>query len=173
MANNDWPHGLMPISDFHGGPWFTQEWSKVVGYGTAIRIFDAVTRVADGSIEIPGTPGTTLISGVSGTNGAASTATTHLIYTDPNMIWDAQDNNDTDGFAAADLGLNVNLEYNAGSATTFISGHELDESSIDTTATLDVKLLKLRDVKGNAHGAFSRIEVLINKHRMHGSAAGV
>jgi hypothetical protein len=101
----------------HGGGFLMQPFSKVVGYGTALYPGDAVARVADGSIEIPATPGTTLISGVNNTWGAASLASVHSVFTDPNAIFEAQDNNDTDGFDAADEGSNVNLEYNAGSST--------------------------------------------------------
>lgn len=173
MANTDFPHGLWPINTEHGGPFRTLELSKVVGYGTAIFIFDAVNRVADGSIEASATPGTTNYSGISLTHGAASTATTHTVITDPLVIFDIQDNNDTDGVAAADLGLNANIELNAGNANTKISGHELDESTLNTTNTLDIHVIKLRVLPENAHGSFARVECKFNKHRMSPATVGV
>lgn len=174
MANTDWPHGGIPISTTHGGPFLTASYSKVVGYGTALRIFDFVARVADGSLEIPATPGTTAITGVNLVPGAASTATSdHLVIVDPFAIFDVQDNADTDGFDDADMGLNCNLEYNAGSATTLVSGHELDESTVQTTSTLDVHMLKRRAMDNNAAGAHTRVEILINRHRLHSLTAGV
>jgi hypothetical protein len=54
-----------------------------------------------------------------------------------------------------------------------LSGHELDESTWDVTATLDVKLLKLLNVPGNAFGPNARVEVMFNKHRMAPASVGV
>ena len=176
MANTDNPHGFRPVRHRFGASPFTESFNKVVGYGTAIFINDVVHRVADGSIEAAATnftPGTTSPSGIALDYGALSTATTHLVITDPNIIVEAQDNNDTDGFAAADLGLNCNLEANAGSTVTKISGHELDESTAQTTNSLDMHLERLFPDPNNAHGAWSRIECSFNKHRYATQIAGI
>lgn len=175
MANRDNPHGLRPLMrTLSGGVPFTQEFDKDASEGTAIFQWDAVNREADGNIEAASaTPGTTLYSGVSLNYGAASTLTKHIVIAAPDAVFEAQDNADTDGFAAADMGLNVNLELNAGSASTRLSGHELDESTVDTTNSLDMKLLQLLTVPDNAHGAWGRYEVVFNKHRMYGGVAGV
>jgi hypothetical protein len=176
MANIDNPHGFAPIGHLFGVDPEVAEFNKVVGYGTAIFINDSVHRVADGSIEATATnftPGTTNVSGVALNYGALSTATTHLVIVDPFEVYEAQDNNDTDGFTAADLGLNVNLEANAGSTTTKQSGHELDESTAAVTATLDLHLMKLLAIANNAHGAWGRYEVTFNKHRYHSGSAGI
>lgn len=174
MANVDNPHGLRPIGrGVSGGPPRVQSFDKAVGYGTALFIGDAVFRVADGSIDKSGTPGTTAYSGVNLNHGAASTATSHLVIVSPDTLFECQDNNDTDGIAAADLGFNVNLELNAGSATTLISGHELDESTANTSNGLDMHMIELFNVPDNAHSAFARIVVMFNKHRMTPAVAGV
>lgn len=174
MANVDNPHGLAPLGrTLSGGLPTIETFLKAVGFGTALFIGDAIARAADGSINKTITPGTTLYSGVNLTYGAASTATEHLVMTSPDALFEAQDNNDTDGFAAADMGLNVNLELNAGSAVTQVSGHELDESTIDVTATLDVKLLRLLGNPDNAYGAYGRYEIMFNKHRMAPNSVGV
>lgn len=174
MANVDAPHGLRPLYHFQGAPWGANEYDKDSGEATAIFIGDAVNREADGNIEAASaTPGTTRYSGVSLNHGGASLATKHLVIDDPMMVFEAQDNNDTDGFAEVDMGLLVNLELNAGNATTLLSGHELDESTVNTTATLDAKMLRKLNVPDNAYGAFCRVEVLINKHRMNPEVAGV
>ena len=173
MANRDNPHGLQFVGmDGPGFPW-SQLLTKVVGYGTAFYPGDVVCRVGDGSLEILTTPGTTLITGVNNRWGAASTATNHEVIVSSNALFEAQDNADTDGFAAADLGLNVNVECNAGSATKLTSGHELDESTLQTTATLDVHLIELLPVPDNAHGAWGRYVVKINAHRYGTATAGV
>ena len=176
MANVDNPHGLRPLMrTLGGGPPTAQLMQKDSSEGAGIFIWDAVNREADGNIEAnSATPGTTLYSGVNlGPFGAASTATSHLIQISPDAVFEAQDNADTDGFAAADMGLNVNIELNAGSATTNISGHELDESTATTTNTLDLHMLALLNVPDNAEGSHSRVEVIFNKHRMNPAVAGV
>lgn len=173
MPNVDNPHGLRPLYRLGGGNPAVEEFDKVVGYGTAIFIHDAVNRVADGSIEVSATPGTTLWSGVALNHGAASTATKHLVLVDPSMVFEAQDNDDTDGLAAEDMGLNINIEKGAGSATTKISGHELDESTLDVTNSLDLHVLKLLAVPDNDYGEHARVEVMFNKHRLAPGVVGV
>jgi len=120
---------------------------KLVGYGTALFIHDCITRVASGlkytqAISAAITPGTTVIAGVNLIHGAASTATDHIIVPAAGyQVFEAQDNKDTDGIGVADVNKNFNVELNAGSAITKISGHEIDESTLNTTNTLDAKLV--------------------------------
>jgi len=176
MANTDNPHGLRCLGrNVVGGNIEVELMQKAVGSAAALFINDAVARVDTGylgrSADI--TPGTTLYDGVNLSYGAASTLTDHLVIVDPYALFEAQDNDDTDGFAFADTGLNCNLELNAGSAATLISGHELDESSINTTNSLDVHLHKKLDVPDNAYGEFCRMIVTFNKHRRVAGVAGV
>lgn len=176
MANVDNAHGLRPLGVCASSPNppRTQRMLKDASEATAVFIGDAVNREADGNIEAASaTPGTTLYSGVSLSYSAALTLGYHLVVTGPDALYEIQDNNDTDGFVDADMGLNCNLELNAGNATTKISGHELDESTIQTTNTLDMKLLELLGVPDNAAGAWSRVVVMFNKHRMAPGVAGV
>ncbi len=175
MANVDNPHGLRPLMRaFGGGCAGIEQLSKVAGYGTALFIGDAVNRVADGSIEASATPGTTLYSGVNLNYAAASKASDHLVITDPDMIFEAQDNDaGGTGFVAADMGLNANLQLNSGSATTQISGHEINTTGAAVTASLDVHLMRKLDVPDNAFGPSCRVEIMFNKHRMAKAAVGV
>lgn len=174
MANVDNPHGLCPLMrTLEGGFPVVERFTKDAAQATAIFIHDVVNRAADGNIDPGGTPGTTLYTGVALNGGAALTLTKHLVVISPSAVFEAQDNDDTDGFAEVDMGLNCDLEFNAGSATTGISGHEIDESAIQTTNTLDVHLLKKLDVPNNAYGEHVRVEVIFNKHRMAHGVAGV
>lgn len=160
-----------------------QEFKKLAAYGTAVFRNDAVNQAAGSAtgdplpvIEASATPGTTLYSGISLNYSAASTAAKHIVNVDPNVIFEIQDNNDTDGVGEADLGLNANIELNAGSATTQISGHELDESTIATTNTRDIKILDLYRHPNNSFTGtgFVRVECKFNKHRgVAASVAGV
>lgn len=173
MANVDNPHGLMPLMRCLGGGEPTIRWfDKAATYGTALFVWDAVYQVADGTIDKSGTPGTTLLSGVNLVHGAASKLTEHAVIVSPDAVFDIQDNNDTDGVAAADLGASANIELNAGSATTLISGHELDESTI-AAASKDIKILGLIQKEGNAYGSWADVEVCFNLHRMGMAAAAV
>ncbi len=174
MANVDNPHGLRPLMrTLNGGCPVVRQYIKDSAEATAIFINDVVQRQADGNIAAGGTPGTTLFLGVALNYGAASQQTDHLVIVSPDAIFEAQDNNDTDGFAAADMGLNCNLEFNAGNAQSYISGHELDESTAGTNASLDVKLLDKLDVPDNEYGPNCRVQVVFNKHLFAKGVAGV
>lgn len=180
MANQDLPHGLRYLRRRGGGPFQVATMVKLAAFGTAIFKQDVVIEKAGSSTEgkvvepwASATPGTTFPSGVSFTYSPLSTRAVHFINIDPQAIFEGQDNNDTDGFTAANEGLNVNVEAGAGSATTKISGHELDESTIATTAALDCKILGLYPALDNAYGSWARIEVLFNQHRGNALAAGV
>jgi hypothetical protein len=173
MANVNFPHGLRPLGvSLSGGAPVFEEFSKAVGYGTAIFVYDAVNRVADGTIEASATPGTTLYSGVSMNYGALSTATTHTVCISPDAIYEAQANDGT-GFAEADMGLNANLVLTAGNTTTKMSKHQINVTGADVTNTLDVHLLKLLNVPDNAAGGYARVEIMFNKHRMAPGVVGV
>jgi len=173
MANVNNPHGLRPLGiSLTGGCPVFDELSKAVGYGTAIFVYDAINRVADGSIEASATPGTTFYSGVSMNYGAASTATTHTICISPDAIYEAQVD-DATGLAATDMGLNANLLLTAGNATTKVSKHTINHTGIDVTNTLDVHLLGLLNVADNVFGGYARIEIVFNKHRMAPATVGV
>lgn len=175
MANVDNPHGLRCIGrTIEGGFPLIESMNKDANEGTALFIGDAVNREDDGNIEAASaTPGTTLYSGVNLVYGAASTATEHLVIVSAGALYEAQDNDDSDGLALADMGLNCNLELNAGSATTLLSGHELDEDTADTTNTLDVHLHHKLAVPDNAYGEHCRVVITFNKHRYATGVAGV
>jgi hypothetical protein len=179
MANVDFPHGLRPLGIcLSGSPAvLLQELAKAVGLATAICVFDAVARLADGSISSRAadiTPGTTLYSGVALNYGAASLATNHTVIVSPDAIFEAQGDDGAAGtLDAADMGLNCNLLLTAGDTTTKLSKHEIDASEKDVTNSLDVKLLGLLNVPDNAYGAQARIEIAFNKHRMAPGVAGL
>ncbi len=175
MANRDNPHGLTPLGRTNGGgPFQVQYFQKDASEAAAIFIGDAVNREDDGFIEAnSATPGTTFYSGVSLNYGAAATLTGHLVVISPGALYEAQDNNASAGIVFADLGLNANLQLNAGSATTKISGHEINETPKDVTASLDVHLVKKYDVPDNAYGPWCRVEIYFNTHRMASASVGV
>lgn len=177
MANRDFPHGFTPIETLHGGPIATQPYPTVAAYATALRQGDAVMQATDGNLNRFGTPGTDRLSGVAAHSRPASVDADVLVYDDPSIIFEIQDDASTgptgDGFFKADRGLNANLAKGAGDSVRDCSTDELASSTLATTNTLDLRCLGKVEDQSNAYGANCRIRVLINKHRANRETAGV
>lgn len=174
MANVDNPHGFAPLMrNLDGGHSSVLPMQKDASGGTAIFRNDIVTKENDGNIAPGGTPGTTNYFGVAINHGAASTLTDHTVVISPNAMFEGQDNADTDGLALTDTNLRANAEFNAGNASTKYSGHEIDESTVATTSSLDLILLALYKAVDNAYGANARFVVVINKHLLDKGVTGV
>jgi len=88
------------------------------------------------------------------------------VVDDPNQLFLIQADEDV---VQADIGLNANIAYTAGSSTTGVSGTELDSSTIADTAALNLKIVGLYNVPGNALGDFAVVVVKINEH-LYGSS---
>jgi len=183
MANRDAPHGLQLVDMPDGGSARVEMFKKLASY-TTTGIFrgDVVhCKAGDSAFKRPpiepwasATPGTTNPSGVSLTYGAGSTLTSHQVIVSPTAYFEAQDNNDTDGVANADIGLNGNVEAGTGVILGGgWSGHELDESTYNTSSARDVHLIEVLDVPDNALGAWCRVVVRFNHHRLGYTVAGV
>lgn len=174
MANADNPFGLRSLGfTIEGGCPVVDEFSKDASGGVIFQ-GDVFAMEADGYITATGlTPGTTLYSGVSLNYSATGVAGTHQAIISPRALFQCQDNNDVDGFALADRGLNANLELNGGSTTTLQSGHELDESTLNASASRDAHVLDKLNVPDNAYGANCRVVIIFNQHRMAPASVGV
>lgn len=89
------------------------------------------------------------------------------VLDDPNQLFSIQADEDV---VQADFGLNANIAYTAGSATTGVSATELDSSTIANSAGLVLKLVGLNTLPTNSLGTnFTQVIVKINAH-MYGSA---
>lgn len=180
MANVDNPHGFRPLGrNLYGGASEVVAAHKLVTYGTALFIYDAVCKAATGTKKTPCidaaiTPGTTPVFGVNLVYGAAATATDHLVIPSLGNVFECQDDGDApNGLAVAQVNMNANVALGAGSPTTGLSGHELDEDTIDDTATLDLHILGLLDVPDNDFGAHARVEVTFNRAALANQTAGI
>lgn len=185
MANPNIAHGLRWIRRIGGGPEESRPFAKLAAYGTAIFIGDVVIQVAGDATQGPilnawagATPGTTAPSGVSLNYSPASTLATVaseklLVNIDYLSVFEAQDDGVGGGFVQTMEGQNANITQDAGSTTTGISGEQIGEASINTSASRDVHLYRLFPDVNNAYGPNARIEVIFNHHRMHPSTAGV
>jgi hypothetical protein len=88
------------------------------------------------------------------------------VIDDPNQLFLIQADEDV---VQADIGLNANIAYTAGSTTTGVSATELDSSTIANTAGLALKIVGFYDVPNNIRG-IDHVDVVvkINTH-LYGS----
>jgi hypothetical protein len=87
------------------------------------------------------------------------------VLDDPNQLFLIQADED---IVQADIGKNADVVGTGGSSTTGVSSMELDSSTIADTAALNLKIVGLWDVPGNALGDFAVVVVKINEH-LYGS----
>ena len=89
------------------------------------------------------------------------------VIDDPNQLFIIQADED---IVAADIGKNADVTASTtGSTTTGVSNMTLDSSTIANTAALNLKIVGLYDVPGNAYGDYAVVVVKINEH-LYGSA---
>ena len=182
------PNGLQPLQSVVGGTWNEQTTQFIItaGYATSLFQGDPVAAQADCSIGI-GTAGNT-IRGVfwgcqyydvnnnlvNSPYWPASTATYNslpaiaFIIDDPWVKFNIQANA-TPGVVLADLNQNANFVAGAGSTITGASGYSLNVASINTTATLNLKILSFTPYPGNfAAAGYNNVVCLINNHEYKG-----
>jgi len=180
MSNTNKPFGLRPVRHLNGTPWngklneyFCTGAVGAVYPGDLVKLQG--TTDANGVPQaIPGTAGATAIGVCVGVKPTAayinqlyrtdSTDRTLLVCDDPTVIFEIQEDSDGGNVAAASVGLNANIVATAGSTTTEMSGHVLDSSSVNTTATLNLRILRLAKRPGNIIGNYAVWEVLLNNH---------
>lgn len=104
----------------------------------------------------------------------ASTDRYLLVADDPTLIFEGQTMGAT--LAAADIGLNAEVDVTAGSTTTGASGMAIDLSTKAATATLPLKIVGFPYRPDNNIGdAFTNVYVRINNHQLNSGtgSAGV
>lgn len=84
-----------------------------------------------------------VLSGPAANQSAANVTDTILVVTAPDAIFEMQEDGDTDPLELADVGSNIEIVNGGISATTGISGMELNSDSHATTNTLPFRLLGL------------------------------
>lgn len=170
MANANAPFGFRPtMRNFTGGPGRIVPAHKLVGYGTALFVNDLITAVASGvrnttAISAAVTPGTTVIFGVNLTYGAASTLTDHLVVIGAGgAVFCAQCDGSGSAIAVGVLNQNANVAMTAGNTGTKVSKHSISETSIASTNTLDMRILKLWEAPDNTAAQYARVECRVNR----------
>ena len=195
MANIDAAFGLRPIAKVGsapGGTTGTTKYSIADNQGTAIFTGDPVKYKNDGTVEVAtaGDASCGVFMGCFYTDPTTSKPTFRnhfpaslspgdaiaFVADDPDQLYIAQQDSDGSNLVAADLNLNADLVFGAGSTSTGMSGVEIDSSSKNTTATLQVRLIDFYDVPSNDATANNSILVIkINNHQLgsHTGTAGV
>jgi hypothetical protein len=180
MANVNAPFGFRPsmrtVSGAHGS---LVPAHKIAGYGTALFIGDAVTHAAAGTkatlaIDAAITPGTTPVLGVNLNYGAASTATDHTIILAKDAVFQCQgDGTGATFLVAAAMNKNANMALTAGDTGLLRSKHQLSETSINTTNTLDLRIRGLVQTPNNALGKYAVVFVAFNNLVEANQIAGI
>lgn len=93
-------------------------------------------------------------------------AITAQVLDDPNQLFIVQASGD---IAQADIGQNADVVVGTGNTTTGVSAMELNSATIDGAAALNLKIVGLFPLPGNAIGENAVVVVKINEH-LYGSA---
>lgn len=192
MANVDKPSGFKPVQHLNGSPWngkFNIYYVPSTD-NTAIGKGDLLAHggTADATGKYPivaqaAATGTTNIGvaiGFGNTPQAmfdstnlerkyrpAATAMYVAVVDDPTVIFEIQENGESAPFDITDVGLNCDVIVGAASATTGLSGMEIDSDNYaEATATAQLRLLRVAPYEDNELGAHCKWWVLINEHLM-------
>lgn len=198
MANADKPNGLRPFRYLSGAPYngavtkyvfpaadgtatFVGDLVKLSGTGdtaTGLRTIaqaaasDACVGVLVGLEVDPANLNTPQYR-------VASTRRIAYVVDDPNVLFVAQEDGDTDALDLVDAGQNVNFIVGTGSTVTGLSAMEIDSNTDATTANLPLKLIEPVQTPDNelvsAGQVGTRWVVKINNHQLgsHTGTAGL
>jgi hypothetical protein len=176
MANANVPRGLVPYRRTTGEPYNGAANVYYVPASVASNIFigDPVTYLTN-SADTSGIPGITLTTAGSSNNilgsmvgivnggepiipitrdlpiyHQASTAGYILVADDPDTLYEVQENG---AMVQGAPGRNVNLVSGSGSTITGISGWQLNSSTLNTTNTLQMKIIRGLEQADNLIGS--------------------
>lgn len=200
MANANKPAGLVPVQYLGGSPWNGQARTYYIPStdSNAYAIGDPVKTLSTGG-DANGVPGVTIavagasnairgvIVGIGAYEGgmfvpsfldsivipATKTRAYYvMVVDDPAVMFSVQEA-DASGspLTAANCGQNINLL--AGANNGFISGWQLDNTTVANTATLQMRLWGLIRTIDNAFGAQAKWLCTINQHELALGTAGV
>lgn len=192
MANADTPFGLKPYSHRNGAPYngAYRLYSTATGDATAIYIGDPVIlsgtsqtingvvysdvdQAATGDVVVGVVVGVQFVTADSLTYRAASTQRLLCVADDPDLLFEIQEVSGGTALTANDAGLNANFVVAAGSATTGLSGVELNNGTEATTNTLDLHIVGLSSRPDNEIGEHAKWLVTINRHQYSNQVAGI
>lgn len=188
MANLNAPRGLIPYRGYSGNVFNGPGNIYYVPSGDSNNIFvgDPVI-VVDDSADANGIPAVTLAAAGGGTyiTGAmvglvpggnpqlpivqnqpiyrqASVATYILVSDDPDQLYEIQEDSVGGAMVAGAASRNADLVLGAGSTATGYSGWMLDSSTLQTSNTLQLRILQALQQTDNSIGNFAKWLVKLN-----------
>lgn len=102
------------------------------------------------------------------------------VIDDPNVIFEIQEGGSGTNLTQTSIGKNANIVYAAPATGVFVSGTQLDNGSVNTTATLNLQILALAQRIDNhfvtspaTGGGGQKWWVIINNHQYRAGTTGV
>ena len=193
MANPNTPYGLRPYSYVHGAPYAgaVRIYAVPANNGTALYYGDPVKLITNSSdangvqnvvIGSAGGGAYTLGSFMGVANNAgqlvipvlqnqtpylpASTAAYVYVTDDPTILYAIQEDGLGGAMVAGASGRNADLVSGSGSTITSQSGWMLDSSTLQTTNTLQLRIIQLLQEPDNAVGLSAKWLVKLNLSSM-------
>lgn len=192
MANSNTPRGLIPYRRTTGEPYngAANIYFVPAGVSSAIFVGDPVTYLSN-SADAVGIPAVTLATAGSSNyilgamvgivaGGEPQIAITRdlpvyhqaatggyiLVADDPDLLFFVQEDSAGGAMVGGAGNRNVNLAAGAGSTVTGYSGWQLKSSSLATTNTLQMRVIRLLEQADNAVGANADWLCRINLHAL-------
>lgn len=206
MANPNKPAGLSPVATLSGSDWtgkgrmyyiastdtnayYPGDLVTLSGSGDATRGIPGITLATAGAVAVgvlmaAGTnpdggpyvnPNQLQLTSVPGTKTQAYYA---YVLDDPFIIYEIQEGGSGTNLTASAIGNNANILYAAPATGVAVSGTTLNNASVATTSTLNLKIMGLARrqdnnfVSGTGGGA-QKWWVMINNHNYHTGVTGV
>jgi len=189
MANPNTPYGMRPYAYMSGAPYngAVRTYYVPASNNTALYFGDPVVMVTDSSdgngvqaVHIAAAAGGTYVLGtfagrsnnagmatipVLQSNNAylpASTAAYVYVTDDPFLLYAIQEDSDGGALVAGASGRNADLIAGSGSTVTGQSGWMLDSSTLQTTNTLQLRIMQALQQVDNAVGTAGTPDVGVN-----------
>lgn len=185
--NTNAPQGLKPVRYQDGTPYTgkVNKYAIAGSYATAMGQYDPVAVLSDGTlgIGVAGSQcrGVLMWTEYTDSNGVygkhpnwpaaqaikAGTTAYGFVADDPTLCFDVQETNGSSAagtaLALADRNLNINFVIGAPN-TMGVSTTSINNTTENTTSTLNLRILDLSDYPGNAVGSFANWLVTWNTH---------
>jgi hypothetical protein len=195
MANLNAPSGLAPVQHMNGSPWNGQvrQYCILAADANPFSIGDLVTTIGNAGADAFGIPAVTLAAAGVAVRGvivaigivpqggpyinptdltkmtrATGTKTINYycaVVDDPSVLFEVQEGGAGTVLTQASVSRNANIVYAAGAAGQNFSGSTLDNGSVATTNTLQLKIISATQRADNTpYAAYQKWLVMINNH---------
>lgn len=160
MANADSPRGARPYQQVYRANVYRADAEVFKGDFVKQKAGDG-TATTQKLTDVEPVSASDAPLGVAANYAAAGEEVT--VYDDPQQLYEIQADG-TEPADAADIGKNYDILATAGSGET--SRMELDSDTVNTTATLPLKLMRIIPRADNEIAANAKVVVKINNHQL-------